>query len=450
MGNFVVKERMVRDTRRGGFTLMELMVYIAILGIVVIVAGQAFSNSAKSRVRTQSMLKATEVAENVATLFKTDVAQTGAKSSMETHMTDGGNDVFDVYDSVYMHPDEGDDQNLASYDIIDEGGFSNLKVRRVRYDDLGHYQAVEEINWFVQDGILKRSCLTIDGSADENCAPKGAAGTDLGSFTVEIASDVDSFVVMPAIPDNTEANLQMFPLASASGEIMMVSRMGVGGMLPVDVGAPGTSIDLTGFAPNFDEENDDVPSIKKINEVYVFEKSDPSESWKSLCENSVNNFSFSPGEVYELAFGVSIPTNETEKAKMFVPGKDHMAVGFRSTDGDKISQIPDFMFYPPAISEANSVRRTMRFSVADSVKNACIAFTFAAFSPLMRDATISISDVRLKKIAGASHTFGPAASVNLADRKNVKALRLRLQIKRNGEAGDVTLVVPTPSNGPTD
>ena len=42
-------------SRKSGFTLMELLVYIAIVGIVVIVAGQAFSNSTKMRVRTQSM-----------------------------------------------------------------------------------------------------------------------------------------------------------------------------------------------------------------------------------------------------------------------------------------------------------------------------------------------------------------------------------------------------------
>ena len=77
-------------SRKSGFTLMELLVYIAIVGIVVIVAGQAFSNSTKMRVRTQSMLKASEVAENVATLFRADVAQTGAKSSVETGGVTGG------------------------------------------------------------------------------------------------------------------------------------------------------------------------------------------------------------------------------------------------------------------------------------------------------------------------------------------------------------------------
>ena len=53
----VYKERMIMARRehqlvKAGFTLVELLVYIAIVGIVVIVAGQAFSNSTKMRVRT--------------------------------------------------------------------------------------------------------------------------------------------------------------------------------------------------------------------------------------------------------------------------------------------------------------------------------------------------------------------------------------------------------------
>ena len=69
--------------KKSGFTLMELVVYMAMIGIVVLVAGQAFSDSTKFRVRTQNMLRASEEAENVANLFKDDVAQMGAKASLE-------------------------------------------------------------------------------------------------------------------------------------------------------------------------------------------------------------------------------------------------------------------------------------------------------------------------------------------------------------------------------
>lgn len=460
MGNFVVKERMVRDTRRGGFTLMELMVYIAILGIVVIVAGQAFSNSAKSRVRTQSMLKATEVAENVATLFKTDVAQTGAKSSMEARGSDGSDDVFsEVKNAVYMDPNNANesDKDYSSFRFVPanpaaDANLEQFVMRRVRYSESGVYEAVEEITWFLEDKVLKRRCVVVDdGAAGDDCAPKGTDGSGLDQYTVEMATDVEVFQVLPAIPEGSEGSLQMFPSASGSGAFKLVSRTGIANMLPVVSGDPGESVTLSGFQSNYNEDDVGVPSVKKVHEVYVFEHSDAPGSWKTLCENSANHFTFVPGEEYELSFGVGVPTDETAKAKMFVPGKDHMAVGFRNADGDKFAQISDFLFFPPSIAEANNVKRTMRFSVPTKVENACIAFTFSFFSPLVADGTITISDFRLNKVAGTTYSFNPATtSVPTADKKNVKAFRLRLQVKRNGESGETTLVIPTPSNGPTD
>ena len=166
--------------RKAGFTLIELLVYVAIVGIVVIVAGQAFSNSTKMRVRTQSMLKASEVAGNVASLFKTDAAQTGAKSSMESG-SDFGGDVFSsVNDSVYMDPNNADEdkRDYSSFSVTTVDNFSDLKMRRMRYDDDGHYVAVEEVNWFVDGGTLMRSCRTLDGTEDADNCKRGSAFCD--------------------------------------------------------------------------------------------------------------------------------------------------------------------------------------------------------------------------------------------------------------------------------
>ncbi len=463
MGKIIVDKRSACDTRKRGFTLMELMVYIAIVGIVVIVAGQAFSNSTKMRVRTQSMLKASEVAENVAALFKTDVAQMGAKSSLETHATDGSNDTFSgIKTKVYMDPKvDGDPddkvEDLSSFQFVPlspapDENLEQFVIRRVRYDSDGKYQSVEEVTWFLDGNTLKRQCIVVDnGTPGDDCAPKGATGTDLEPYIVEMATDVDSFKVLPAIPDGSEGSLQMFPSASGSGAFRLVSRTGIANMLPAVSGDPGESVTLSGFQSNYNEDDVGVPSVKKIYEVYVFEHSDAPGSWKTLCENSANHFTFVPGEEYELSFGVGVPTDETAKAKMFVPGKDHMAVGFRNANGDKFAQISDFLFFPPSIAEANNVKRTMRFSVPTKVENACIAFTFSFFSPLAAGGTITISDFRLNKVASTTYSFNPdKTSVPTADKKNVKAFRLRLQVKRNGESGETTLVIPTPSNGPTD
>ena len=48
-----------------GFTMIELMVYLAIVGVVVIIAGHAFSDSTKMRIVSESMIKANQKAENL-------------------------------------------------------------------------------------------------------------------------------------------------------------------------------------------------------------------------------------------------------------------------------------------------------------------------------------------------------------------------------------------------
>ena len=451
--------KQMSGSRKAGFTLIELLVYIGIVGIIVIVAGQAFSNSTKMRVRTQSMLKASEVAENVAALFKVDVAQMGAKSSLESHSADGSSDVFSgVKESVYIDPDNASDESKdsSSFQYVPEnpsatGNLQKFIMRRVRYSGTGSFEAVEQVTWSLQGKTLSRTCVILDGTAGDNCAPKNAEGDDLDQFTTEIATGVDSFKVLPAIPAATEGDLQIFPSASGSGTIRMVSRVGTANVLPLDAGEGGESVTLKGFASNYNEASDEIPAVKKLNEVYVLENSNVEGSWSALCGNSANHFTFVQGREYELSFNVTVPEDATEKSKMFVPGKDHMAVGFRHVDGEKVSQIPDFIFYPPSVNEANSAKRVMRFSVAETVENVCAAFTFSFFTPVAANGSLSIGDFRIKRVASATYNFNPTTtSVSKVDKKNVKAFLLRLKVKRDGEAGAAEVVIPTPSNGPKD
>jgi len=454
MGNFVVKERMVRDTRRGGFTLMELMVYIAILGIVVIVAGQAFSNSAKSRVRTQSMLKASEVAENVATLFKQDVAQTGAKSSVEAGSADGGDNFSVVNENVYMDPENDD---LSSFDITQDEDNSNLKVRRIHYDEQGHFVAVEEVNWFVEDGILKRSCLVLDGAeSPDEC------GTT--AVTVDIASNVSQFNVTAASPGVSAGSEQVFPPCSGgscSDEFRLVPRSGEEGYVNLKVSNAGvenqggTVVDVSNFYSNYDiSKNGGQIASKtdwKVNQVFAIKNETGNAAWKTQC-TSYGKIPLEKDQEYELSF--EVPYN-SDPINYFVPGQDHMSVGFRDIDtgdkpldqGKKQILVDDFLFFPP-VSATGGGKRSMRFSVKEPKDNVCIAFTFACFSPLVSQGSVSISNLKLTKIASSNYKF--LGEVPLADRRNVKALKLDLKVLRNGESGTVSLIVPIPSNGPSD
>ena len=142
----------IRKNSKSGFTLIELLVYMGIVGIIVVIAGEAFSNSTKFRIRTDNMIRATQEAENVGTLFREDAAQMGAKASVDVSATtDKGSDKFvdptspyisdidrqlyrTIYDSVYMDPDTvlPHNRDSSSFLISTTNGFSDLRLRRVR------------------------------------------------------------------------------------------------------------------------------------------------------------------------------------------------------------------------------------------------------------------------------------------------------------------------------
>ena len=478
MGKIIVDKRSACDTRKRGFTLMELMVYIAIVGIVVIVAGQAFSNSTKMRVRTQSMLKASEVAENVAALFKQDVAQTGAKSSMETGTTDAGNNFGAIHASVYMDPTNSSSSEVdhSSFRILSSSSFSDLTIRRLRYDANGFFQATEEVRWYVDTDKLKRSCvlvekkdgLTID--ADDPCGDVGQTPVE-----AEMADGITGFAVEAAEPGVTVADEQVFPASDAGGVFNFFSRVGDLKYVAVktvnasgEQGKGGTSITISDFFTNYNSD-DDSPGIidetnQKLNQIFAVknETLGGTETWKNVC-SSYGNITLEAGQEYEISFTIDSPNaysnEEKNRSLSFVPGVDHLSVGFRDiatgdlprNNGVKI--IEDFLFFPPLDAEKGGGKRTMRFSVPQTIDNLCMAFTFACYSPLSHQGKITIRNLRLGKVAGTNYVFndgGYNTEAHKIEKKNIKALRLKLKISRNGESGNSEVIVPIPSNGPND
>lgn len=451
MGHFVVKERIVRDTRRGGFTLMELMVYIAIVGIVVIVAGQAFSNSTKMRVRTQSMLKASEVAENVAALMKDDLAQMGAKSSMNA-----ANVFSSVYNGVYM------DTANADAAKIDRSSFklnstSDLSFRRIRFNDNGAFVSVEEVRWWLDGKNLKRSCRTISSdvtlAADDPCA-----ATDVATATknaVVFAEDVDTLRFVMAKPSVNADSVQLFP-PSNGNEFMFLQRVDVAAHYQMmNVENNGEVSTFSGFAFNYEDNaatNTNNPDGAERNQVYVAENISDILPWNTACSKKKNKFTLKPRVVYEISFLLPYTgaENYADPIQLFSPGRDHMAVGFRNSDGTVPAGWQDFQFYPSVATNANE-KRSMRFSVQDTIKDVCMAFTFVNYLSAIHDGKVRIKSLKLKQIATAHNSFENwSPEANISQKKNVKAMKFVLQTSRNGESGRVETFVALPSNGPED
>jgi Tfp pilus assembly protein PilE len=434
--------------KKSGFTLVELMVYIGIVGVVVIVAGQAFSNSTKMRLRTENMIKANATVEEAGMLMQEDVAQMGAKSALVTNSSVNSDDAF-VSSMVYMDVDGGDS---SSFTISSNDGNDDLVMRRMRYGVDGSYESIEEVEWFVNGGKLYRKCKTLQSVL--TTVPDDCPLTDPPS--VEMVDRVSSFKVIPAKPSVLESDYsdmsnnspRLLPSADRhANAFRLVARYGENSFENV-VREPqqgGSSVTLSGFSTNYDLTSQAVANTTKANQLYLasgaLDYNETSSSWKSMCAK----VDLEAGEEYELSF--RIPFVSEDKSRSFCPGVDHMTVGFRNAEnGAPVEDLPDYAFYPPIAKNADS-RRSVRFSVKTAKKDLCLAFTFSMYSPTAPYGSITIADLVLSKVDLSHFNFDEGYVPQLEDKKKVKAMRLDLKLNRGGENGVLSLVVPVPSNG---
>lgn len=430
---------------RAGFTLMELMVYMLIAGIVAILAGQAFSDSTKMRVRTESMVEANQVAGDVSSLLKQDMSLIGAKSSMEAASDDGGNTFMsDKMNLVYMDADKGDS---SSY-VLTKGKeakdrLDRIKMRRLRYDDAGHFASVEEVEWYVENKTLKRKCTTTEGTADEACPSSSGS-------TVNIVGEVEKFEVDEASPktDGQISHVRLMPSDNDVSSFRLVSRFGDEHFSPVmmEPDGGGEQVKVYGFAANYDFENKKIITDEgkvRVNQVYLAPAIETAGNWQSLCKK----VTLEAGVEYEISFNMALMK---DPSRMFCPGRDHMAVGFRKqADGERPKGLEDFMFYPPTVGGNDAGARKMRFTPKEKAENVCLAFTFVSYSPLAASGSVMFEKVKLEKVSNSANDFS-TTTIATANKKNVKSLRVRFKKLVNGEGANNEFIVPIPSNGPRD
>ena len=458
-----------------GFTLIELLVYMAVISIVVLVAGQALVDSSKFNSRTRLMVTAAQVANNVSSLLKEDIAQMGVKSwEKDSTLSVGGASTtvawFHVDSTVYMDVSAADAtaHDSSSYELKrgDGGKNDTLIFRKIAYNPKGEYVGVQEIKWYLRESwnkdlpSLTRHCKTISGTGFDDC-PKDEYG-----LNVIIAENVEEFSVVPSIPGP----------ASLSGSSSSVSEDGLIFPEPESSSSSGTRIrllprsgacdgfecvgsvvhgedfsyeKLTNFQTNFDLS---AAATQSRSEFYVAEASYDAATWSSNCYE----FTFKPREVYSFEFDMDLG-DETNNIRMFQPGKDYFSFGLRKkSDGSRIAGISDFVIYPPGSMEA-AVMRYNKFSVAGSSDvKACLAFTLALYSPRTAMGSFitlknfkvfrSLSDVYHFPSEANFYTYNTdPADVNA--KKRVKAFKVRALIDESGEKSLVETEIPVPSNG---
>jgi len=419
-----------------GFTLIELLVYISLLGIIIIIAGNVFKDSTSFRVRTQSMLKATEEATQVGALIQEDIASMGTKSWKTGAATV---DSFQIESSVYMDPNNSTEtlRDSSSYKLTRSNtGKDAIMFRKVDYKPDGTFLGVREISWSLDaGGNLWRSCRTTKGTASASCASTNPP------VPVLMAENVEIFSLTPGTPGAGPDTL--FPSAAGAG-FRLVPRAGVGNLLSLSISPTqgDNVVELSAFANNYDFSTSAPDFNSKLaNEVYVAPKSGNSGTWSTLC----HEFTFSPHVPYLISMDVPYLQNEI---RMFRAGVDHMAIGLRKKNGSAVAGISDFLIYP-AQSDSAKTTRTVELMFSETTK-ACLAFTFAFYSPIASQGKLKIANLIVSGQKNRTYKFQKSYSENVNDvaqKKNVKAFNLELKVQKRGESGEVQIIIPVRNNG---
>jgi type II secretory pathway pseudopilin PulG len=417
------------------FTLIELLVYIAIMSFIIIVAGRAFSDSTSMRVRTQNMTKATEEANNMAAILKEDILQMGTKS-----WRDNNSDKFLVAEKVYYSlPTDS-----SSYELTKNGNFHKFIFHKVHYKDDGICGAVLKITWGVNatDSLLYRKCEQIN---DAKCPKPPEISKDDCPDSLAMATGVEVFTLLPSKPVSPDI---LFPPTGQTFKLIDRGNDGSVKQLSSPITYEGNAAIIRGFAVNANSTD------KNLNRIFVGKT--PTYNNYTDC----HKFDFQKDIVYAIQFKTPISKNEKnvpDDMAFFKPGKDHLAMSLiNSADWKKVPNTTDFIFWSPQTTDSDEQNHYMEFSIPANVNlpkpssNICVAFEFSFYqssNSFAHNGTLKIEDFQVMKKNDKGYSFDDSYVHQTEDKKNVKAFRLKLQIKRKSETGRIEMVIPTPNNG---
>lgn len=428
---------MSSKTSKNGFTLIELLVYMGLIGIIVVIAGEAFSNSTKFRIRTEGMLKGHAEAQDVAGILREDLNQMGAKTSFET-------DGAVVQSAAYI--DAASETDKSSFSLSKDR--DTIVFNKIVYDESGSAQYVQRVSWmFVPNKGLYRGCKTLwPSSAD----PAECHSSD--SDPVLMSNKVRSFKLWPGVrlEDGESGREDVFALGTSfTLAPRTVSTSSTYYLMPVlTPNAEETSVDVRGL-----QTNDGNSGTRIASQLYLLEGG--SSTLSTDAWNSCKTFTFDAFSTYAVSMNISSSCRTSSPNYMcdFQAGVDHIGIGFRTPEGTLIPGINDFMTYPTQSISGAEAARYAEFSVPTRVDNACLAITIALYSPEVYKGNFSISNITIFKRNASEYVFdqsvGTAAyGASSSENKNeVKAFKLVMDVSVNKEVSHVENIILTPNNG---
>lgn len=411
---------------KAGFTLIELIVYSGLIGVIVVIAGQAFSNSTKFRIRTENMIRSTSTANSLSTLLSEDLAQMGSKTAL-------GDGAYHFFNEAYNDPDS----DSSSY-VLNEAK-NNISFKRIYNGPDGKALYLQQIDWYLEEGAVYRKCRTLAKLTEEDplaeCPMVEGSGEDVQP--VLMAENISEFTLRPGrrLQDASGCETTDFEEGCFKlGSVYSLASRSSSGITPLVVqkNSETQSIEIKGFYSNFDAATD------YYSQVYLLNGSIENPVWGQCSE-----FTFRPNVTYGISFSLEVESDATNINYMrnFMAEFDHISVGFRTNEGDPIEGIEDHMVYP-AQGDVDT-ERYFEFSFPREVTNACLVFTFAFYSKYAADGALSISGLSVFPRDESGYDFDAPG----IDKRNHKAFKYKLETNVGGESTIIEKFVPTPNNG---
>lgn len=373
---------------RAGFTLVELLVYIGLVALVALLAGNVLVDTIRMKQTTENKMTAFANANEAIGYLEADLMRLGAKAWMvNSTMSQANRD-------VYWDTTTGD---FSSFGITDNvlPGLDRLTFRAGFYDPVvDTVQNTRIVSWWVDaDSNLWRQEQVLGAAA---------------SPAVLMISGVSGFNVEPGVllEDSSAGSSRMqFTIADslqmvANGVIQLTSTV--------------NGLQLTNFPTNASD------SIRFTTRNFVFE----------------------PGVTY----GVRIKMNpNTGLSTDFNMHTDTIKVGFRSISGTAmLPGVNDYLMFPGQIT--GSRERVFRFTQGASTPVAAMLVMNFHFGPLISNDTLTIDSIKIWRDRLAQYQWlTPALTINQKNR--TKGIRIDLRVMRRGEESHMRRIISTPNNG---
>jgi len=415
-----------RLSHKRGFTLMELMVYCGLIGIIVLVAGQAYSDSVKFRVRSEAMVKSSSEANAAATLLQEDLSQMGAKASFEDGNT-----------YQYNEGASNDASDKASYDLVKNyggTGLDSISFKRVVYDNEGKADFVQRIAWVAKDKKLYRECETVEIISDK-AAPADCKEHGTEPEQVLIASNsVTKFSLTPGKRLQDAANCPSTYVDAGcfkTGALFTLASSDKSGTRRLSI----KKDTISGF---FNNNNS---SDNYYSQLYLLQNEVTNPNW-----NECTLFTFLPNITYAVSFNMYVPSKigYVNYMRNFQAELDHIGVGFRGQDGNPVAGVgDDYLVYPSQQDDAEDGYRYFEFSFREQTQ-ACLTFTFSFYSSHAAEGYLVLSNIGIFPRDEASYDFSVDPDT---DKDLHKAFKLDLNVNNRGEITEIKRLIPTPNNG---